>query len=317
LDFLLPNIDIEGPAIIVVSEIVQTLESYGCIAYSGNHALGIFLSTVKTFVGNEIQDFIDELLLKYELITPAIKPPDILNWKSKETGTEILEAVVGENTLKPISFFQKGLDASRSVALILVNGENKSWSGTGFLIGSNVLITNNHVIPSRDISEKAIFRFNYEVDFNGNPKDVADYKHKANGEFFTNSELDVSIVELDSEPGNDWGILKLSQSTIEQEQRVNIIQHPGGMPKSASFRNNFVKYVNAKVVQYVTTTMPGSSGSPVFSDSWEVVGLHHAGGYLVEPATGINYFRNEGILIKAIMKVIPDEFRNLILYSAG
>ena len=46
------------------------------------------------------------------------------------------------------------------------------------------------------------------------------------------------------------------------------------------------------LVQYSTDTEPGSSGSPVFNQDWEIVGLHHRGGGLAGP-DGKKYFTNE------------------------
>ena len=73
-----------------------------------------------------------------------------------------------------------------------------------------------------------------------------------------------------------------------------------------------VEYVGGNVVQYVTSTNPGSSGSPVLDDGWHVVGLHHAGGYIPEPTTGRFYSRNEGILISRILDDMPPEIRERI-----
>jgi V8-like Glu-specific endopeptidase len=60
------------------------------------------------------------------------------------------------------------------------------------------------------------------------------------------------------------------------------------------------------VVQYLTDTMPGSSGSPVFNDKWELIVLHHSGGWLPEPSTKSTHFRNEGIRVSAIAADLPD-----------
>lgn len=68
-----------------------------------------------------------------------------------------------------------------------------------------------------------------------------------------------------------------------------------------------VAYVGGNVVQYITSTLPGSSGSPVFNDSWEVVALHHAGGDIPEPTTQQRYFRNEGILVQSILADLPSQ----------
>jgi V8-like Glu-specific endopeptidase len=46
--------------------------------------------------------------------------------------------------------------------------------------------------------------------------------------------------------------------------------------------------------------MPGSSGAPVFNDSWEVIAIHHGGGDLQVNAKGKKRFINEGILMSAI-----------------
>jgi V8-like Glu-specific endopeptidase len=56
-------------------------------------------------------------------------------------------------------------------------------------------------------------------------------------------------------------------------------------------------------LQYLTDTLPGSSGSPVFDRDWNVVALHHSGGWLAEPGSSdkTTDYRNEGILIDVIM----------------
>ena len=54
-------------------------------------------------------------------------------------------------------------------------------------------------------------------------------------------------------------------------------------------QNNFVEYVDELVVQYTTSTEPGSSGSPVLTDQSAVAAIHHAGGVLSEPATKRRY----------------------------
>ncbi len=92
---------------------------------------------------------------------------------------------------------------------------------------------------------------------------------------------------------------------IAKGEDIIIIQHPGGMPKQIALTDNEVMYVDDSVLQYLTDTMPGSSGSPVFNDKWQLVGLHHSGGWIPEPSTGSTHFRNEGIRITAVRDDMP------------
>jgi hypothetical protein len=52
-----------------------------------------------------------------------------------------------------------------------------------------------------------------------------------------------------------------------------------------------------------TGKLPGSSGSPVFNDDWEVVALHHAGGHLKTNDKGDIRFINQAVTMKYLMKI--------------
>ena len=77
-------------------------------------------------------------------------------------------------------------------------------------------------------------------------------------------------------------------------------QHSGDV-KQISMQNNFVVYADERVVQYTTSTLPGSSGSPVFNDRFEVEAIHSKGGMLSEPGTNKHYLRNAGTAMVAIL----------------
>jgi V8-like Glu-specific endopeptidase len=89
---------------------------------------------------------------------------------------------------------------------------------------------------------------------------------------------------------------------VARDSRVSIIQHPGGHFKKISLQNNFVEYIDRRTTQYTTSTEPGSSGSPVFDDDFNVVAIHHSGGMLMEPATGRRYLRNAGSSMAAVLE---------------
>jgi len=313
---LAPMIDLSGASFVAVSEIISYLCNYGRLTHD-HEAVGLFLNTLKGFVGIQQQEFLDRLLTKYDMMMPIASLPEVAQWQGGETPADVLEKIIGENTLRPIAFLQRGLEVARSTAYIGVHSSDERWSGTGFLVTEDLLLTNNHVLPSADLLKNALFRFNYEDDFLGHAQTSYEYSAKPDGSYYTNQELDYTLVQLDGKPGQKWGWLPLWPRNIQRRQRVNIIQHPAGRPKEISFQNNFVEYVGGNVVQYVTSTLNGSSGSPVLNDGWEVVALHHAGGNITEPSTQRRYFRNEGILIEKILSDLPREVRGILNAAAS
>ncbi|BAZ32655.1 hypothetical protein NIES4074_51610 [Cylindrospermum sp. NIES-4074] len=309
---LIPQINVSGSPFIANSSIISYLENYGYLTYE-RQALGQFLNSIKRVgVGKQQEVFLDRILTEYNLMTPIVSLPTVDKWQGVETPTNIFEKIIGENTLRPIAFLEQGLKVARSVAYIKVVDSSESWAGTGFLIAPDLILTNHHVIPSADLLKGALFRFNYQENFQGEAQQPREYRANVNGIFHANEELDYAVIQLEAEAGKEWGWLNLQPRNIKKDARVNIIQHPGGQPKQISFQNNFVQYVGGNVVQYVTSTLGGSSGSPVLNDGWEVVALHHAGGDIAEPTTQRKYYRNEGILVSSILDDLPTDIKNIL-----
>jgi V8-like Glu-specific endopeptidase len=194
---------------------------------------------------------------------------------------------------------------------VSVTSGNERWSGTGFMVTPKLAMTNNHVISDVNQLSGVVMRFNYQQDLLGRDQETKNYAAAPHGVFCTNKALDYTIFEVQGDPGkNDaWASLALRPRDLIPGERINIIQHPGGQPKQISIQNNMVEYIGGDVLQYVTSTLPGSSGSPIFNDRWQVVGLHHAGGLIAEPTTGRFFNRNEGILMDKILKNLPIEIR--------
>ncbi|MGY3404144.1 hypothetical protein ACVWZV_000257 [Bradyrhizobium sp. GM5.1] len=96
---------------------------------------------------------------------------------------------------------------------------------------------------------------------------------------------------------------------------VNIIQHPNGLPKMIAVRDNVLQYRTDRTLLYETDTDHGSSGSPVFNDSWELVALHHFGEPFLEredeQKRPIPTNVNEGVRISAIYKDLSDRLPSL------
>jgi len=222
-----------------------------------------------------------------------------LTWAGQEPG-ESLEKLMGDqSTFLPIAFLERGMLCARSVALVqLAIGE----SGSGFLTKDNFFITNNHVIPNEDSARSAVIQFNYQKSATGTDLTPVDFHPAPDQGFATSIEHDWTLVKLDGDPNVSWGSIPINQVQIRTNDRVNIIQHPGGGPKQIALYHNIVAYADDNRVQYLTDTMPGSSGSPVFDSQWRLVALHHSGGWIIEPGTKKQVFRNEGININCIIR---------------
>jgi len=313
---VMPLIKVTGAPFVASTNIVTFLAQYGRISYD-NEALGLFLNSVKPTVGIDQQDTIDEMLLKYQMMEPVARPKKVDDWKSTTSGPGIIEKIFGENTLRPIAFLDRGLEVSKSVAYISVTDGVGRWSGTGFMVAPNLAMTNHHVVSDPALLSGVRLRFNYQENFKGEAQPTKDYPAVPAGVFHADEGLDYAILEVQGEPGREWGWLPMQPRDVKQGERVNVIQHPNGQPKQISMQNNLVEYVGGNVLQYVTATNPGSSGSPVFNDGWQVVGLHHAGGSLPEPTTGKFFNRNEGILVQRILKDLPTDIRQQVDQAAA
>jgi V8-like Glu-specific endopeptidase len=308
---VLPLISVEGAPFTVTANIINFLAKHGHVTYE-NEALGLYLNTMKAFVGLEQQDTLGQIIDRYGMMEPIAPSAPVDDWKNPMTAATVVEKVFGENTLRPIAFLTRGLEVSRSVMYIGVTSGGKRWSGTGFLVAPGLGMTNHHVLSDDAQLSGTKAKFNYQETFDGKDESTQVYEAKAKGLFYANQELDCAVFEVEGEPGKEWGYLPLEPRNVEPDQRINIIQHPFGQPKQISIQNNLVEYVGGNVIQYVTSTNPGSSGSPVLDDEWQVVGLHHAGGNIKEPTTGRFYNRNEGIVMSKILADLPADIRALI-----
>jgi endonuclease G len=211
------------------------------------------------------------------------------------------QKIIGINNLKQISWIQRGVELSKSVCRIIT----PRGYGTGFLIGDDLLMTNNHVIPTGEVADQSYAEFNYQQDTTG--KYLQAVRLRLAGAAFHTSpeeELDYSIVGFANAPSvslKPWGCLELNASADPiPTEHVIITQHPNGGLKQIALTANQVVNISGRYLHYTTDTMPGSSGSPVFNDLWQVIAIHHAYGGLKHDVRGNLRHANEGILMSAI-----------------
>ncbi|MYL54445.1 endonuclease [Pontibacillus yanchengensis] len=224
-----------------------------------------------------------------------------------------MERIIGRNDLFPIAYFQAGLQAAKSVCRIEVRDSigRVKGHGTGFLISPSVLITNHHVLGDEEAANDSVAQFNYEKDLDGREREIKNFRFEPEQLFMTDKELDFTLVAVEGRSAEGDKLTENSYLPLEQRtgkglvgERVSIIQHPSGSPKAVTIRENKIQDVFDDFIHYSTDTMPGSSGSPVFNDEWQVISLHHAG--VPDPNDPSTFIANEGIRISSIVEYIKN-----------
>jgi hypothetical protein len=105
LEDVLPGLNLHGLPFVVLGELVSKLENFGRVTYE-HEALGLFLSVVKQLLGeaNPNRAVLDRLITTYHLMTPTPEPASPPAWAPPPSPGEVLEKIIGENTLRPIAF---------------------------------------------------------------------------------------------------------------------------------------------------------------------------------------------------------------------
>jgi len=220
--------------------------------------------------------------------------------------------------------------AGRPVARIVTSidpSREAQGFATGFLISPTLLMTNWHVFP--DAGSATGTGANFLHDFDGQGIEIGvTFAICADTFFVADEQLDFAIVAIDPLPvagvgaahSGDLGLLGLSGSTskILVGMGIDLVEYPDGGGKKFVTRNNrLVDILDDGFLHYESDTLEGSSGSPAFSEQWELVALHHAGipevkdGKIVAVGGGfwqdgmpddqIHWIANEGVRISAIV----------------
>lgn len=229
----------------------------------------------------------------------AAQGPEIEEWHEGKLTQITLEKIIGaKSTILPIAYLEAGLLSSRSVGR--VKCEDGSL-GTGFLTTGNILITNHHVIPTLEVASGGVVEFNYQISVQGVLQEKTLHRLCPDAGFATSEEDDWTAVVVSGNPAQRWGSIEIAPAKPQRLDRVAIIQHPEGGPKAVALTHNVVLWASRTRVQYLTDTLPGSSGSPVFDSDWRLVAMHHSGGWLPEEGSE-RHWRNEGIHIDVLRR---------------
>lgn len=295
----------------------------------GQHLLPLLRSELVKRHGSNLTLSVEEIKKHHE-VAPLVDATYNSLVEKNTTGAQSennevkLEKVFGDDSFKTYKWYMLG--AARCLAVARIGRDSSKGFGTGFLLKGKdlkddlgeewILLTNAHVV-SLDPAEKslrpeeaiAIFE---AIDSNEEFKDFEIIWTSPSG------ELDATLLRFsrgDQERLNELTkgikIYPVSKYLPAVEnppaQKVYVIGHPSGGTLQISFQDNLlIDHDKIAKIHYRTPTEGGSSGSPVFNQQWDLIGLHHAGGNAVPCLNGKpgTYEANEGIWIQAIKNAL-------------
>jgi endonuclease G len=226
--------------------------------------------------------------------TPDIAPETSIGISEEDVSNDLFERVIGPTRdFLDIGFFDRARAAARAVCRIVTKQGGKVAFGTGFMVSPSLVLTNHHVFPAAEDAAASVAEFDYAHDAELRILQVESFRLAPDKFFLTDATLDFSLVAVEEKsrlgkPLADYGFLPLiaDEGKIVISEPVNIVQHPRGEPKQVVVRESTLRDMpHPATVEtgrdlyayYTGDTDPGSSGSPVFNDQWEVIALHHSG----------------------------------------
>lgn len=234
----------------------------------------------------------------------------------------VLERILTTNDLLGVGYLEGGVAAARPVGRIVIrDGQGRlAGYGTGSLVSSALLLTNHHVLPDSQTAGFSAVEFDFQDAPDGRPLIPVPFALDPARFFVADRQLDFALVAVKATPAElaRFGFNRLYEGEGKAiiGDFVTIIQHPAGGEKQVALRENRIVDLLDLFLHYETDTEPGSSGSPVFNDQWEIVALHHAA--VPAPDHGeLGGFVNEGIRISRLLAFLralplPPEQRALL-----
>ena len=215
------------------------------------------------------------------------------NYAVEETIDEALEPFIPENLEKKII----GPDDRYSIAdptaypysasayMEVTARCNCSWTGTGFMVAEDVLLTAGHCLYCTDHLSWA-----ESIDFYFGYKNGKNYYHRYNSKW--NAWINTDRINGNDKTSNDYGVVKFRYSppgrttgwfgmcTLSDSQLDNsLLQVVGYRNKSLKADHGFVESLHQNIIYHDADTVSGNSGCPIITyqkDGEYTVGIHTA-----------------------------------------
>jgi len=222
-----------------------------------------------------------------------------IDWLGPQSDVELQSFFRPDPPWLDVGFLRTAIARAAAVCLV----ENGSVTGTGCLVAPTRVLTNYHVLCPKPGDDPAAAVANLVLRFGSFT--VADgvsagkpFKPVTLLDSSPPGKLDFALLEVDPKIQGEEEIkpAPISPGLPAAGAALNILHHPagGGMKLSTSANGVTGVYEDRGYVQYATAAIGGSSGSPCFNDSWDMVALHHA-----QRARPVGSVR-EGILMRTI-----------------
>ncbi|WP_157431060.1 DNA/RNA non-specific endonuclease [Actinomadura macra] len=233
-----------------------------------------------------------------------------------------LERIINTVDYLGVRYLDAGVAAAHAVARVGIRDANgrPAGFGTGSLVSPVLLLTNHHVLPDAATARTSVVEFDFQDGVDGRPLPTVVHPLDPDRFFLADAALDFALVAVGASDADlaAFGFNPLIEAAGKAivGEFVTIVQHPRGRKKQVALRENRIVDVPDGFLHYAADTEPGSSGSPVFNDQWEVVALHHASVPAPE-RDELGGFVNEGIRVSRICQlvreaVLPDAQRALV-----
>jgi hypothetical protein len=230
----------------------------------GKPALGVFLEHLKSLVGEDGIRFIDNFFRKCPSLNPNVQPETDFQWMA--------------NALTQLYF-------------------PGTQRGMGFLVAPVVLITTHHLLPSLQHVQQAEFRFN-------GPEGNILIPHLPIQDFYTNSQLDYSLLQFAELPVGEVKCVRLAQTRVHKDDRIALLQSVSDNTTQLSLQYDVIVSADESFISYRPETDPGMAGSPILNDAADAIAIQQTQ-------------RNSGTSTNAILRDVQQNASRLYKYIAA
>ncbi|UCE62172.1 MAG: trypsin-like peptidase domain-containing protein [Phycisphaerales bacterium] len=303
LDLALEHVVARGPLRQMVFDLIAWTDSEGRVDE-------LFLAALQRKPNNPrlktlAAKLADEVAKQHEALEAALKPhyaPDQENPNADKV-REALSSYETSGVLEALVVKTPQMDSGSDVEQWVTRmneskrrvcsvGRNGNHLGTGFLIAPDRILTNAHVIPS----STSLAECGAVFDFVGKTQrsQLREYKIVAEVARSEPREFDFAAFQLEAVPEGNRKHFRVRSYQFENlREPVGILGYPNGEPLRFAYGVVFDNNSFMGRVAYTANTAPGSSGSPVFNENWDLVAIHHHG------EKNVN---NHGVPMNAVLK---------------